>query len=92
MLLITAISKPKRLDKFLPDNLVGKIYYIDHYMYKKEELEKLLKEYNATSILTTEKDMVKMKNFDLPLSILHLHVDINPNIKKQINEYLVNFR
>lgn len=92
MLLVTAISKPKRLDKYLPKNLLGKVYFIDHYMYKKEELEKLIKQYNATSILTTQKDMVKMKNFNLPLSILDLHVEINPNIKKQINAFLSDFR
>ena len=92
MLLITAISKPQRLDKYLPDNLVGKIYFADHHMYTKEELQELLKNYGATSILTTEKDMVKMQKFNLPLSILHLEVTINEQIKHQINEYLVNFR
>lgn len=92
MLLITAISKPKRLDKYLPDNLVGKVYFIDHYMYTKLELVNLIKEYNATSILTTEKDMVKMQHFNLPLSIMHLHVEINPETKNQIKEYLANFR
>lgn len=92
MLLVTAISKPKRLDEYLPKNIVGKIYFIDHYMYKKKELEKLLKEYNATSILTTEKDMVKMQEFNLPLSILRLHVEINPDIKNKINNFLADFR
>jgi len=92
MLLITAISKPQRLDKYLPDNLVGKIYFADHYMYTKKELEELMKNYNATSILTTQKDMVKMQKFNLPLSILDLDVTINEQIKHQINEYLVNFR
>jgi len=92
MLLITAISKPQRLDKYLPDNLVGKIYFADHHMYTKEELQELMKNHHATSILTTEKDMVKMQKFNLPLSILHLEVTINKQIKDQINEYLVNFR
>jgi len=92
MLLVTAISKPNRLNKYLPDNLVGKVYFIDHYLYTKKELKKLIKDYNATSILTTEKDMVKMQNFDLPLSIMRLHVNINPKIKNQIKEYLANFR
>ncbi len=92
MLLITAISKPKRLDDFLPENVIEKVYFIDHYMYEKDELEKLLQKHNATSILTTEKDMVKMKDFNLPLSILNLHVDINPAIKTQINTFLADFR
>jgi len=92
MLLVTAISKPKRLDKFLPEDVIEKVYFIDHYMYKKIELELLLKKHNASSILTTEKDMVKMKNFNLPLSILSLHVDINPDVKTKINTFLADFR
>ena len=91
MILVTAISKPKRLDEFLPE-VKTKIYFEDHYMYKKEELVELIKKYNATSILTTTKDEVKIKDFNLPLSILDLHVEINENIKKKINQYLANFR
>ncbi len=92
MILITAISKPKRLDKYLPDNLVAKIYFIDHYMYTKKELQALVKKHNATSILTTQKDMVKMQKFGIPLSILDLHVDINSDIKDKVNTFLANFR
>ena len=92
MLLVTAISKPKRLDKYLPKNLVGKIHFIDHYMYTKDELESLMQKHSATSILTTEKDMVKMKDFGLELSILELHVEINFEFKNKVNEYLANFR
>lgn len=92
MLLITAISKPQRLDSYLPENLLDKIYFIDHYMYKKEELENLINTYKASSILTTQKDAVKMKNFNLPLSILDLHVKINPDIKNKINTFLSDFR
>ena len=92
MLLITAISKPKRLDKYLPDNLVGKIHFIDHYMYTKKELENLIKKYSATSILTTQKDMVKMQKFNLPLSIMTLHVEINQTIQTKVNTFLANFR
>lgn len=91
MLLITAISKPKRLDKYLPKNLVGKIHFVDHYMYTKNELVDLMKKYSATSILTTQKDMVKMQDFDLPLSILNLHVEINSEIKNQIASYINNY-
>jgi len=89
MLLVTAISKPQRLEKYLPKNLVGKIHFIDHYMYTKKELEELIKKHSATSILTTQKDMVKMKEFGLKLSILELHVEINSEVKNQINEYIL---
>jgi len=92
MLLVTAISKPKRLDKYLPKNIVGKVHFIDHYMYTKKELEELVEKHSATSILTTEKDMVKMKEFGLKLSIMELHVKINSEVKNRVNEYLANFR
>jgi len=92
MLLVTAISKPKRLDKYLPKNIIGKVYFVDHYKYNKKELQELVEKHSATSILTTEKDMVKMKNFGINLSILSLHVEINSNIRTRVNEYLDNFR
>ncbi|MBL0686918.1 MAG: tetraacyldisaccharide 4'-kinase [Sulfurospirillum sp.] len=92
MVLVTAISKPQRLNQYLPKNLVKKIYFEDHYMYTKTELENLIKKYNATSILTTQKDMVKMQEFGLPLSVLDLHVEINSKVKNQINDYIVEKR
>lgn len=92
MLLVTAISKPQRLDIYLPKKLAGKVHFIDHYMYTKIELEELIKKHAATSILTTEKDMVKMKEFGLPLSILCLHVDIDSTLKNQVKTFLAKFR
>lgn len=88
MLLVTAISKPSRLDAYLPQNVIAKVSYEDHYIYNEKELESLLHEYNATSILTTQKDAVKMNTFDLPLSILKLDVEIFPETKAKINALL----
>lgn len=88
MLLVTAISKPSRLDPYLPASLVGKITFKDHYMYNEKELEALLHEHNASSILTTQKDAVKMATFDIPLSILKLDVEISERTKANINALL----
>ena len=88
MLLVTAISKPSRLDAYLPENVIAKITYEDHYMYHEKELESLLREHNATSILTTQKDAVKMATFDIPLSILKLEVEIFPETTTKINALL----
>lgn len=88
MLLVTAISKPSRLDAYLPQNVIAKVSYEDHYMYNEKELESLLHEHNATSILTTQKDAVKMSTFDLALSILKLDVEIFPETKAKINALL----
>jgi len=88
MLLVTAISKPSRLDAYLPENVIGKISFEDHYMYTEKELENLLLEHNATTILTTQKDAVKMATFDIPLSILKLEIEIFPETLAKINTLL----
>ncbi|MCF6172340.1 MAG: tetraacyldisaccharide 4'-kinase [Campylobacteraceae bacterium] len=92
MILITGISKPKRLDKYLPKGVIKKIYFKDHYTYNKKELEELVVKYKSTSILTTQKDAVKMQNFGLNLSVLELNLELKPQIKNQINTFLANFR
>lgn len=92
MVLVTAISKPKRLDEYLPQSVIAKECFIDHYFFKKCELEEILKKHNATSILTTTKDLVKIENFGLPISILSLDVNINEDVKNKVNTFLANFR
>jgi len=92
MLLVTAISKPTRLEPYLPPNLVGKVSFKDHYMYREKELEALLHTHQATSILTTQKDAVKMATFDIPLSILKLEIEILETTKATINTLLASKR
>jgi tetraacyldisaccharide 4'-kinase len=92
MVLVTAISKPARLDKYLSKNVIAKEYFLDHYAFTKEELCAILKKHNATSILCTTKDFVKIEDFDLPLSILTLHVKIDQKIKDKVNTFLAEFR
>ncbi|MDR0467612.1 MAG: tetraacyldisaccharide 4'-kinase, partial [Campylobacteraceae bacterium] len=91
MVLVTAIANPKRLDAFLPSDLVDKIYFSDHYAYKKDELLDILQKTNATSILTTSKDAVKIEKFGLPLSILELELEISSHIKDKIKNYIDKF-
>jgi len=92
MVLVTAISKPHRLLEYTNDKIVAYEFFPDHYAFNKQELEKILLKHQATSILTTSKDMVKMKDFDLPLSLLSLHVKITSPVKEQVNSFLANFR
>ena len=87
MLLITAISKPWRLDRWLPDNVIDKKYFPDHYMFEKSEVGELFKKSGATSILTTQKDAVKLENFDLPLSIMELDIEVSTDIISLIKTY-----
>ena len=70
MLLITAISKPQRVEKYLKQlekNIINRVYFEDHYSFTKTEIEKILNSQNKKidSILTTEKDLVKLENLKL---------------------------
>lgn len=89
MLLVTAIANPSRLDQFLPD-VVSKITLPDHSNFNLVFLKEKIREYNATSLLITQKDAVKMQNFQLPLSILDLKLNIKPQIIKTIQDYIAN--
>ena len=80
MIFLTAISKPKRLDKYLPKDIV-KITLPDHSDFSKEFIEEILKRYNPTSILTTTKDEVKLKKYNLTLSILRLKIKFTKQIR-----------
>ncbi len=88
MTLVTAISKPQRLDPYLSEDVMEKVYFPDHYSFKKEELEKILRSTQADSLLVTRKDAVKMQGFDIPLSFLELELEVNQEIHQSVQEYV----
>jgi tetraacyldisaccharide 4'-kinase len=90
MILLTAISKPQRLEKFLPYDM-PKIYLPDHSEFSKEFIEEILTKYNPSSILTTTKDAVKLKSYNLMLSILELSIMIDSKSLEKIDSYIRNF-
>lgn len=95
MLLVTAISDPERLDPFLPDGVVQKVYLPDHAYFDGEaerELNRLMQECNAQSLLVTQKDAVKMGHFKLPLSQMKLKLNINNDIFTQIEDYIEGYK
>ncbi|MBE0492054.1 MAG: tetraacyldisaccharide 4'-kinase [Sulfurospirillum sp.] len=93
MVLVTAISKPQRLDPFLNQSIIAKEYFADHHHFSEKELIEILQKYKATSLLVTQKDLVKIEQFvHIPVSILALHVEINKDILTKINAFLDNFR
>jgi len=91
MLLVTAISNPSRLDNYLPDGIVHKVYLEDHAYFEEEILKKLLSEYEAESLLVTQKDKVKMKGFKLPISEMKLKLEIKETIFMQVEEYIKGY-
>lgn len=86
MSLITAIARPARLDKFLPE-VVSKNYFEDHHNFSKEEIVNILQRDGSESALVTYKDYVKLEQFDFKLSLLDLEIEVDENIFKSIEEY-----
>lgn len=87
MLLLTAIANPMRLNEFLPQ-VVGKVYYPDHSDFSLQELKEKMQEYNATSLLVTSKDYVKLEKMDLPISLLALKLRVEESIIERIKNYI----
>ncbi len=90
MVLVTAISKPQRLDRFVP-SFIERVFFPDHYRFQERELAKILREHQADTILTTQKDAVKMENFRIDLSILMLEIRLSPQILEAVNKYIANY-
>ncbi len=92
-ILLTAISKPKRLLEFLPKN-IKMISFPDHHNFTKEEILDIQNEYKDYAILTTGKDMVKLKEFNLEnLYLMDLSIKIDENVDfSSMNSYINSFK
>ena len=89
MSLLTAIARPQRLDKYLPE-VVSKNYFEDHHSFSKDELEDVLSRDGSDSLLVTYKDFVKVESFGLPLSLMDLDVEVDNKVFKIIGNYIAN--
>ena len=87
MALVTAIARPERLDRFLPE-VCGKYYFKEHHFFTKDELESVLQTSGASSLLVTYKDYVKMAEFGLPLSLLDLELELDPSLVERVRQYV----
>ena len=92
MLLVTAISNPDRLDRYLPQGVVHKIYLEDHAYFEEEPLKEFMQECGAESLLVTEKDVVKMKDFKLAIAEMKLKLKIQDEIFIKIEDYIEGYR
>ncbi|GAB6074693.1 tetraacyldisaccharide 4'-kinase [Nautilia lithotrophica] len=81
-ILVSAISKPQRLLKYckMPHK-----FFPDHYHFSYDDIET----FKNKTIVTTMKDYVKLKEFNLDLKVIELNVEINKKILNQIEQYLV---
>lgn len=89
LLLLTAISKPKRLLEFLPST-VEMLCFEDHHTFTYEEIQQIKEKYKEYSIITTPKDMVKLKQFNLEdLYLMDLELQLNENVDlSKLDEYI----
>jgi len=91
MILATAISNPQRLDEFLPKGVVHRYYLEDHAYFDEMVLKTLLEKYQATSILCTSKDMVKMSGFDVNISEMKLEFLIEDLVLDRVDKVVKDF-
>jgi len=87
MSLVTAIARPRRLDEYLPE-VVSKNYFADHHSFTKDELQIILDKDKSDSLLVTYKDYVKIKKFDLPISLLDLEVEVTAFYQEIIQNWV----
>jgi len=77
MVLITAIAKPERLDKYIPN--IPKYHFPDHHRFTKKEILEILEKEKPKSILTTEKDYPKLQPLEIEANISLIQLEINLN-------------
>jgi tetraacyldisaccharide 4'-kinase len=90
--LITSISKPNRLDKYLPSD-ISKQYFSDHHPFCIQDIEKVLQKYNTKILLMTKKDWIKIKEldmskWDIKIEIIYLEVKISDEFKNELMGYI----
>ena len=87
--LLTAISKPKRLLEYLPKD-TKMISFTDHYTFTKDDIFKIQEEYKDFSIVTTGKDFVKLREFKIKdLYLMDLDIEFSKDFDFSLmNEYI----
>lgn len=79
-LLITAISKPKRLLEFLPKN-TKIIVFPDHHIFIQKEINDIVERYQSYQMVCTLKDYVKLEKFNIPnLYLMYLDIEFNKSL------------
>lgn len=79
LVVITAISKPSRLQEFLPQNSIIESF-ADHHIFLDDEIEKIFQTYPNYSFATTAKDMVKLEKYSDKFILLDLELQLQNEI------------
>jgi len=90
-LLITAIAKPFRLfEHFIKARACH--FFKDHYFFKKEELENLLKKHNFDTLMLTFKDYVKIKDMGFKTQLISLEIELCEALKEKILNFVKTYK
>ncbi|KAA6224968.1 MULTISPECIES: tetraacyldisaccharide 4'-kinase [unclassified Campylobacter] len=89
-ILVTAIAKPFRLNEHF-SKARACYFFDDHYSFKKDELEILLKKHNCDTLMLTFKDFVKVKDFGFKCQIIELSIILSENFKEKLQNYIRSF-
>lgn len=102
ILLVTAIADPSPIVEYIEENggdLAKHLKFIDHYSFKNKDVDKILDSlrkirYKERLILTTEKDAVRLKNFEDRLKGINIGVlpaEVKFHGKKNFNNLIFNY-
>ena len=98
VLLITGIANPSQLIKEVSKytNKIKHLRFRDHYSFKKEDIDKMLQEYKKLGekklILTTEKDYVRLMDFEeLTDKLFYWPINVEVNNKEEFNQIILNY-
>ena len=90
LLLLTAISKPKRLLEFLTKN-TKMLSFPDHYNFNKDDIVNIKREFKDYSIVTTGKDLVKLEKFNIEnLYLMDLDIEFTENVDFSLLSNYIN--
>ena len=98
VLLITGIANPSQLIKEVSKytDKIKHLRFRDHYSFKKEDIDKMLQEYKKLGekklILTTEKDYVRLMDFEeLIDKLFYWPINVEINNKEEFNQIILNY-
>ena len=98
VLLITGIANPSQLIKEVSKytDKIKHLRFRDHYSFKKEDIDKMLQEYKKLGekklILTTEKDYVRLMDFEeLTDKLFYWPINVEINNKEEFNQIILNY-
>ncbi len=83
------IANPMHFMSMLASNRADVVQFKefrDHYIYKQEDIDRIIKEASGLDIITTEKDLMKLKDLKLPENIYTLKIDFS--VEKEFYDIL----